>query len=78
MTYHHIGIRAPEFDLQIWIPTEGQPLPGKLAIRMKWEAGSPRSVFFFGWDTNPDISAEAFSFVPPVSATKIGFDLFSE
>lgn len=78
MTYHHIGIRAPEFDLQIWIPAEGPPLPGKLAISMKWEAGSPRSVLFFNWNTNPDIGAEAFSFVPPASATRIEFDLYSE
>ena len=74
MMYHHIGVRALEFDFQIWIAAEGPPLPGKLAISMKWEAGSPRSVFFFSWNTSPDLDPKAFSFAPPATSTKVEFD----
>lgn len=74
-TYHQIGIRAAEVDLQLWVAAEGPPLPGKMAISTKWEGGSPRSVFFFSWDTNPDFGRESFSFEPPDGATKIEFDL---
>ena len=75
MTYHHIGIRGAEVDVQLWVAAEGPPLPGKMAISSKWEGGSPRSVFFFSWDTNPDIGRDSFSFEPPDGATKIEFDL---
>jgi hypothetical protein len=75
MTYHHIGIRAAEVDLQFWVAAEGPPLPRKMAISSKWEGGSPRSVFFFSWDTNPDFGRDSFSFEPPDGATKIEFDL---
>ena len=74
-TYHHIGIRAPEIDLQLWIAAEGPPLPGKMAISAKWEAGSPRSVFFFSWDTKPDFGRDSFSFEPPAGSMRIGFNL---
>jgi hypothetical protein len=75
MTYHHIGVRTAEVDLQFWVAAEGPPLPGKMAIRSKWEAGSPRSVFFFSWDTDPDFDRKSFSFEPPAGATKIEFEL---
>jgi hypothetical protein len=73
-TYHHIGIRDSEIDVQLWIAAEGPPLPGKMAISSKWEGGSPRSVFFFSWDTKPEFGVESFSFEPPAGAVKIGFN----
>jgi hypothetical protein len=74
-TYHHIGIRGPELDLQLWIAAEGPPVPGKMAISAKWEGGSPRSVFFFSWDTKPDFGRNSFSFEPPADSTRIEFNL---
>jgi hypothetical protein len=73
-TYHQIGVRSAELDLQLWVAAEGPPLPGKMAISMKWEAGSPRSVFFFSWNTDPDWSGKTFRFEPPAGSTKIEFD----
>lgn len=74
-TYHHIGIRTPEIDIQLWVSKDGPPLPGKMSLSSKWEAGSPRSVFFFDWNTNPTIESGSLRFVPPANATKIDFDL---
>jgi len=73
-TYHHIGVREPEVDLQLWIAAEGPPLPGKMAISAKWEAGTPRSVFFLNWDTKLDVGQNAFSFEPPAGSTRIEFE----
>jgi len=73
-TYHHIGVREPEIDLQIWVAAEGPPLPGKLAISAKWDGGSPRSVFFFSWDTSPDFGRSGFSFEPPAGSARIDFE----
>jgi len=72
-TFHHIGIRSSEVDVQVWVASEGRPLPGKLSISSKWEGGSPRFVAFFSWDTDPSFAADLFSFDPPADAVAIGF-----
>lgn len=71
--FHHVGIRTREVDVQIWIATEGKPLPGKLAISSKWEGGAPRFVSFFEWDTEPEFSRNFFRFDPPDGAVAVDF-----
>ncbi len=70
-TYHHIGLRMPEIDMQLWIQSKGPPLPGKLVISAKWEGGAPRTVSFIEWQLNPKLSAEDFKFEAPEGAVKI-------
>jgi hypothetical protein len=77
-TYHHIGVRTAEEDLEFWVASEGPPLPGKMTIREKWEGGTPRSVFFFSWDTEPDFGQKLLRFEAPANAVRIEFDLDSE
>jgi hypothetical protein len=71
--YEQIAIRTAEVDIQMWIASEGRPLPGKMVITSKWEGGSPRFVVFMEWNTSPEFPANAFSFVPPEDATQINF-----
>jgi len=71
--FHHIGIRTPDVDLQIWVASEGRPLPGKLAISSKWEGGAPRFVAFFNWDTDPAFPRDLFKFDPPDGAIEVEF-----
>ena len=71
--YHHIGIRSQDVDVQIWIATQGPPLPGKLVITSKWEGGSPRFVAFFEWKINPDLPSNEFKFEPPDDAVAVEF-----
>ncbi len=71
--YHHIGIRTADVDMQIWVASEGRPLPGKLVISSKWEGGSPRFVAFFKWDTDPEFQRDLFEFDPPDDAVEIDF-----
>jgi hypothetical protein len=75
LNHHHIGIRTPETDIQLWVSAEGLMLPRKISISAKWEAGSPRSVYFFDWNVDPDLKPKSLRFVPPDGATKIEFDL---
>ena len=75
--FHHIGIRSQDVDVQIWIASEGRPLPGKLAISSKWEGGSPRFVAFFKWDTDPVFARDLFRFDPPDGAVAVEFLLDS-
>ena len=71
--YHHVGIRYPDTDVQVWIASEGRPLPGTLAISSKWEGGAPRFVAFFEWDTDPEFAQDTFTFDPPDGAVQIDF-----
>jgi hypothetical protein len=71
--FHHIGIRTPDVDLQIWVASEGPPLPGKLAISSKWEGGAPRFVAFFEWDTDPAFPRNLFKFDAPNGAIEVEF-----
>jgi len=71
--YHHVGIRSPEVDVQIWVAAEGRPLPGKLVITSKWEGGAPRFVAFFRWDTDPTFERDLFEFEPPDDAVEVEF-----
>ncbi len=73
--FHHIGIRSRDVDVQIWIASEGRPLPGKLVISSKWEGGSPRFVAFFKWDTDPAFPRDLFRFDPPDGAVAVEFHL---
>jgi hypothetical protein len=69
--HHHVVIRYPEADVQIWIASEGLPLPGKMSISSKWESGAPRSVAFMVWNLDPDIPEGTLVFVPPEGAIQI-------
>ena len=70
---HHIGIRTADVDIQIWVASEGRPLPAKLVISSKWEGGSPRFVAFFKWDTDPEFQRDLFKFDPPHDAIEVAF-----
>lgn len=69
--HHHVVIRQPEIDVQLWITTEGPPLPGKMSISSKWDGGAPRFVIFMKWDLAPDIPEGKLVFAPPDGATQI-------
>ncbi len=69
--YDHVVIRTAEIDVQLWIATEGPPLPGKMSLSAKWDGGAPRTVVFMNWDTSPDFSADVFDFERPDGAQEI-------
>jgi hypothetical protein len=69
--YEQVAIRTPEIDVQIWIAAEGPPLPGKMALSAKWDGGSPRTVIFMEWDTEPAFPDDIFDFEPPDGAQQI-------
>jgi hypothetical protein len=73
--HHHIGIRTAETDVQVWVSAEGAPLPRKISISSKWDAGAPRSVYFFDWNVDPELKPKILRFVPPKGSTQIEFDL---
>ena len=71
--YHHLAIRFPEVDMQVWVAVDGPALPGKLSISSKWEGGAPRFVAFLDWEVDPDIPDGMFEFEAPDGAVEIDF-----
>jgi hypothetical protein len=71
--YHHLALRGPEVDIQLWIAAEGPALPGKIVLTSKWAGGSPRFVAFLDWDIDPTVERTSLEFEPPEGAIKIDF-----
>jgi hypothetical protein len=70
---HHIVIRGPEVDLQVWVEEGDKPLIRQVVITSKWEGGAPRFMSTMRWDTAPTIDPNIFIFKVPDGATNIGF-----
>jgi hypothetical protein len=70
---HHIAIRNPEVDIQLWVEEGPRPLPRQMILTSKWDAGAPRFVARLDWDLEPRFTDIEFKFVPPEGATRIEF-----
>lgn len=70
---HHIAIRNPEVDIQIWVEEGARPLPRQLVLTSKWKGGAPRFVAQLEWDTKPEFANGEFEFIVPEGASRIDF-----
>jgi hypothetical protein len=70
---HHIGIRVPGADVQIWVQEGQQPLPRRMIITSLWDAGLPRFSAILNWNLEPKPKPGLFNFKAPEGARKIDF-----
>jgi len=70
---HHLAIRAPEADDQLWVEEGDRPVVRKLMITSRFEGGSPRFTANLHWDTSPTFEPGMFEFKAPEDAIKIEF-----
>lgn len=70
---HHIAIRGPDLDLQLWVAEGDEPVLRRIVITSKWEGGAPRFVGSMRWDMAPKIDSSVFKFKAPKGSTNIGF-----
>jgi hypothetical protein len=70
---HHIVVRGPEVDLQLWVEEGAQPVPRKILITSIFEAGSPRHYAFLDWRLEPDLDSVIFEFDAPEDSIEIAF-----
>ncbi len=60
-TAHHIFVRGPRVDWQIWIDAEGAPLPLKLVVVRKDDPDLPQqTILFSDWDLEAELPDETF------------------
>ena len=70
----HLALSQDSIDWEIWISSDGKPLPMKVVIRYKSEQGSPQyTAILSGWDVNPEFPADHFEFTPPEGVELIEF-----
>jgi hypothetical protein len=70
----HLAFRAPHVDWQIWIQEGKEPLPRKLVITTRDQAGAPQfSVVVTKWNLKPTFTPLTFSFRPPSGAKQVDF-----
>jgi hypothetical protein len=70
----HLAGRTGEVDFQIWIPSTGEPLPRRVVITYRQEAGQPSFwADFSDWRLATSLSAADFAFSPPDGAERIPF-----
>ena len=71
---HHLAFSQETIDWQIWIEQGPNPVPRKLVITYKHEAGWPQyTARLSGWDFQPSLSDHNFKFHPPAGADEIEF-----
>ena len=75
---HHIAIRGPETDVQLWVEEGDKPLPRKIMLTSKWAGGSPRFMANLAWLTEPELDPGIFEFKAPEGFMNIGFVKYSE
>jgi hypothetical protein len=71
---HQLAIRVEDADVQLLVQEGDTPLPRRMIITAKWEAGSPRFNAQMNWNTQPAFAEGTFKFVPPEDAVQIQFE----
>jgi hypothetical protein len=70
----HVLLRGEEADLQVWIPSEGDPLPRRIVITYRQEEGQPQfRANLTDWNLSPEAPDELFVFTPDAGAEQIPF-----
>lgn len=68
----HLAFTGENLDWQIWVQEGAKPLPRKIVLTYKKEAGAPqRTAILSDWDVQGPVSDETFTFVPPQGALRI-------
>jgi hypothetical protein len=71
---HQLAIRVEDTDVQLWVQEGDSPLPRRIILTAKWDAGSPRYNAQLNWNTQPELSGGTFEFTPPENAVQIQFE----
>ncbi|MBK7024941.1 MAG: DUF2092 domain-containing protein [Sulfuritalea sp.] len=71
---HHIAGRTAAVDFQVWIADGKKPLPERIVITYKTEAGQPQfRADFSKWNLSPKFDKATFRFKPAANSSQIMF-----
>jgi hypothetical protein len=70
----HVAGRGESVDVQVWLPTTGDPLPRRIILTYKNEEGQPQYwANFSDWNLSPNAAESLFSLDIPKDAQRIQF-----
>ncbi len=69
----HWAFRGPDQDAEIWIATEGSPLPLKISLVDREDMARPRITSVLEWTENATVADDVFQYRPGEGAQKIQF-----
>ena len=70
----HLAARTDQVDFQVWIPSQGDPLPRRVVITYKNDPGQPQFwADLSEWNLSPNPAEGFFAFTPPEGAVMIPF-----
>jgi len=62
-------------DVQIWIPSSGQPLPRRVELVYRQAPGAPKArIDFTSWNLAPRFADEVFAFRPGAAPQQVAFE----
>jgi hypothetical protein len=67
----HFAFREDDVDWEVWIQSNGDPLPRKLVIVDRTDPARPTFTSRLKWQINPTFTDADFAFVPDANAKKI-------
>jgi hypothetical protein len=71
----HVAFRTAGIDFELWIGSEGEPLPYRLIIRYRDEPQNPAfRASFRAWDLDPPTPDGRFDFTSPAAAERVPFE----
>ena len=69
---HHLALRGEDFDVELWVSAEGNPVPLRMGIRWMNEEGQPSfTARFRNWDLTPDFDDTTFRAGLPEDAERV-------
>jgi hypothetical protein len=70
----HLAAETQDVDFQIWVPSDGDPLPRRIVITYKHNQGEPQFwANFSDWNLSPNPSESLFGFSPAEGVREIPF-----
>jgi hypothetical protein len=72
----HLAFREADVDWELWIQSDGDPLPRKLVIVDRTDPARPTFTTRLTWQVNPTFTDADFAFVPDANAKRIQLATF--
>jgi hypothetical protein len=71
----HLAFRNFDTDWQLWVQVGKTPIPRKMVITSKTINNAPQyTLRVKSWKSGTRLASDAFTFVPPATASRLGAD----
>ncbi|MDT1062020.1 DUF2092 domain-containing protein [Paracoccus sp. CPCC 101403] len=69
----HWAFRTEDQDWEVWIGTQGSPLPLRVSLTDRHDPARPRYIATYAWTEQGEFGDDIFNYAPPEGARRIDF-----